>query len=377
MITKRGNDHRQRGIALIMTLVIVLLVSMFLSEFIFSTGLDLRGMSNVRNSIMARNLAKSAFRAVHVGLLGDEVDFMLGFAEVGKLIQLGGVPFEEGLLTELTIRPLDALFNVNELDNLRVDRDKDRARRILFVNTALDMRITATEFEEERAPTEESMLGIYAALFDWIDKDDLSYTGLSGYSGAEQDAYYNTEPEFEIKNGMLDRLEELRMVRGVSESEVPWEEWEKYFAAIPKRKSSYLLTERINVNLATREELVSFLRRREIDAEQNFVQKTVQDLQKGINLYAVHAEDIADELIPDEGTREVYTVNTLKSALSRVDEINPKLANFVLSTYNEYYGVHLAVEANGIAARVDALIHVSRGSNRIGKKLEILYVSLN
>ncbi|MBI3994082.1 MAG: general secretion pathway protein GspK [Candidatus Lambdaproteobacteria bacterium] len=379
MIPRAPARHRRRGIALVMTLTIVLLISMFLAEFIFSTGLDLRGTANVRDGMQARNLAKSAFRAVQAGLMEDELVFMQGMAQLGGLLQLGGVPFEEGVLSELTVRPLDALFNINEMRNLQVDKDNDRARRILFVNTVSAMRIAATEFQEERGLSEEAILSLYAALFDWVDSDDLSYSGLPGYSGAESDAYFSATPAHAVKNDALDRLEELRLVRGVVESELPWSAWAGHFTAVPKstRNTNYPLTERINVNLASREELVAFLQRREMDGELLFAQQTLRDVQKDINAYAARAEDIAELLAPADAPREVYTDASLASALERIDGINPKIADRVFSTYNEYYHVRLAVLINEISARVEGVVHVTRNAGRVGTKFEVLYVTMN
>ena len=379
MTPRLPSSRRLRGIALVMTLTVVLLISMFLAEFVFSTGLDLRGMANVRDSIQTRNLAKSAFRAVQAGLMEDELVFMQGFAQLSGMMRLGGVPFEEGLLSELTIQPLDARFNVNELSNLQVDKDNDRARRVLFVNTAGAMRIPATEFQDERALSEGDILSLYGALFDWVDSDDTTYTGIPGYSGAEADAYFGATPEHGVKNSALDRLEELRLVRGVAASELPWSEWERYFTAIPKstRNTSYPLAERINVNLASREEIVTHLQRREMDEERLFAQQTLRELQKDVNAYAMRAEDIAELVVPAEGPREVYTDKSLVAALERIDDINPKVADRVFSTYNEYYHVRLVVLINEISARVDGVVHVTRNAARVGTRFEVLYVTIN
>ena len=123
-----------------MTLMLVMLISVYLAEFTFSTVVDLRGMHNIRSSLLARNLARSAFRALQIGLLQDELEFMSGYRQLQPLLTVGALPMEDGLLLILDIQPLDALYNLNELSGLRSNTTSDDASRGLFQNTMALMR---------------------------------------------------------------------------------------------------------------------------------------------------------------------------------------------------------------------------------------------
>ena len=46
-VIRRG-PARPRGVAILMSLVVLMLLSMFMSELFFSTGLELRSMANYR-----------------------------------------------------------------------------------------------------------------------------------------------------------------------------------------------------------------------------------------------------------------------------------------------------------------------------------------
>ena len=59
-----------RGIALLITLVIIALLAVYMTEFSFDTHLETRGIRNFQASFKARNAVKSLFKATLVGLQG-------------------------------------------------------------------------------------------------------------------------------------------------------------------------------------------------------------------------------------------------------------------------------------------------------------------
>src|SRR3972149_3181589 len=125
MPMKRRTAHKgippfaRRGIALVMTLVVVLLITPLLAQFGFTTSLELRSLQTQKETMQARALARSAFKAVQGSLLQDESDFLFGYRQLQGGVALSAVPWEEGLLTKLEIEPLDPLFNLNRLAKAR------------------------------------------------------------------------------------------------------------------------------------------------------------------------------------------------------------------------------------------------------------------
>ena len=78
LVTSPSHLYRspQRGIALMITLVILALLAVFMTEFSFETKLETRGIQNYQASFKARNAVKSMFKAVLEGLKGqNEVKF--------------------------------------------------------------------------------------------------------------------------------------------------------------------------------------------------------------------------------------------------------------------------------------------------------------
>ena len=252
-VSNRGSD-RPRGVAILMSLVVLMLLSMFMSELFFTTGLELRSMATYRQGQQARSMARSVFRVVQIGLLMDEMIFFEGYRRVAQLLS-GGVslPWDDGLLISLEIEPQDHLYNLNQRGNIQQGEQNDVARSRLFMNTWGDLEVPGELLNSPlELISEETLQGLYAALADWTDKDNEDYVQFPAVLGAEESAYFNTKPEYAVKNGPLDRLNEIRLVKGVRESRIPWAEWRKRFTALPRDSSAgFYFREKININIAS------------------------------------------------------------------------------------------------------------------------------
>ena len=369
---------RPAGIALMLSLVVVVLLTAFISEFFFSTGLELRSMQTFKDATQARNLAKLAFKAVQVGLLNDEVEFFATHRLLEAALNSGGaINWQEGLLLELRIEPQDGLFNLNELRNLRDNSDKDRVRWEMFRNTLKDISVRSEDTALDKEPLPESTVAdLYAALVDWIDGGgNVDYAGASGGTGAEAATYQVADPEIRIKDGQLDRLSEIRLVRGVVESGIPWEDWRRNFAVLDKSTKLDLYPEKLNVNLATHEEIIIFLERRRFIADLEVAEN--DDSQEKLNAYADRAEEIADLLAPETGSRETLDVLSLDRLMKSLGgSINSKFARKIFSLKNEYYRIGLTTAMNEVDAHLEALVRVSRDAARVGSSAQVLYISL-
>ena len=90
-------------------------------------------------------------------------------------------------------------------------------------------------------------------------------TPYLGSIGAEQLSYLDYGQEKIVKNRGLDHLDEIRLIMGIRESGIPWESWERYFTTYPVGKppeaGSPEGESRLNINLATEEEIIEFLNR--------------------------------------------------------------------------------------------------------------------
>lgn len=373
---------RRPGIALIVALVVVLLVTLFLSEFTFSVGLDLRAMQTTQSAMRARTLARSAFRAVQAGLLQDEAQFFQGYRRLQDLLAVTPVPWQDGVLVEATIQPQDALYNVNDLADFRPGTSSDHLYSSLFRNLVQRMEPRPAEGQEVGLPLGDAATAdLYAAVWDWVDPDDNLYQGAAaGGRGAEASAYFGREPVYAPRNGTLDRLTELRLVRGIEESRIPWEQWRRHFTVWGDTPDNNNYPGRINVNTATRQQIIEFLEvRRMVEAQMGELDSTQNDFQdSAINEYADRAEAIADALIPENGPRTRYDQRTLTAVLAQVKVNNSwNYVQQVFTLVSQTYRVSLTTAVDGVQAHLEAVVHTPREpGDRTADSVQIRYLTI-
>ena len=364
---RRSRSGKPRGIALMMTLVVVMLMTIFISEFFFSSGLEVRALQTYKEVGQARDLARLAFQAFRISLLQDEITVMQGYRELETALQTVAIPWEDGLLTGFTLIPLDSLYNLNELSGIRLGSDREKVRWSLFLNTMSEITKPSDIPDQEPVPIDEQQIGVmFASLYDWIDTDEVDYVGLVGVPGGESAAYLSKEPERVVKNGKLDQLREIRAVTAVSESEIPWSDLEKRLAVLPRSEQSELYPEKLNVNVATQEEIVEFLERRKLEAGM-LTAANNQQLQNGINAFADQAEEVAALLAPEEGRKRFSSDRDIQSALSGLQTIEPKYAKELFSISNTYYFVRIATMVNDIEVSVEGVVRAKRDPKLQGK----------
>lgn len=186
----------QRGMALLLVLVVVALLSALLTELAFSTLVDLRLAETFRDSTRAAYLAKGGVRVGRALLQEDRNAWDHSSEYWGQGVV--GYPVGDGDIS-ITIVDQDGLFNLNRLvvggvaDNVF----KQRCNKL---------------FLELDLPDPEDLT---AALIDWIDADDSVYTDpQTGATGAEESYYQGLSNPTRCKNAPLDSLDELAGIRG-------------------------------------------------------------------------------------------------------------------------------------------------------------------
>jgi type II secretory pathway component PulK len=384
---QRGSFAR-RGVALVVALVVVLLITTFLSQFSFTTSLELRSLQAQKETMQARALARSAFKAVQGALLQDESDFLFGYKQLKQVLAVTAIAWEEGLLTALEIEPLDPLFNLNRLAKIQAHRpgeppNQDVLFKRLFQNILADvvpLPDETTTFVEPLQPGELSEL--YAALFDWVDEGGEPYSGIDGVTGAEGPEYFGERPERAPPNRPLERLSEIRLVRGVADSRIPWEIWRSRFSIRePSAGESNLYPGLLNVNGATRDQIVAFLEARRLDpATTNQLSGTLKDRQIALNDYAENADLIASALIPGDVLSQVLsqelTTSDIKARLGSVPGINPNYSNQVFSTSDEYFRVRIVTQVGQMQAELEAVLYTPRKGDRTAREAKVLEYTL-
>jgi len=197
----------QRGMALVLTLMIVALITAMVVEFAYGVYVNTNALHNWQTSqelsVTAKSATKLASRLIAASL---QDAYTKGVFEMGQKI-----PFEEldGTIT-LRIEDENAKFNLNQLGGTSFVFDPDQAPHKMFLRL-----VTSLGLKTEVA----------ARISDWIDADSEPRLGDS---------------ENGAKNAKLDSVDELLMIPGIDME--TYEKLRPYVTIYTDRDS------RININ---------------------------------------------------------------------------------------------------------------------------------
>ena len=271
----RSARRGEEGVALMLVLLFVVLLGAIVTEYAYETQVEAALAANVRADLDAYVAAKSAVAAglglLHADLVEQEVQVAAASAA-----QLPGSEYFDSLLdvwaTERLVETLNegvfqcevadeygkininALFSYDEegVGGEEANPILEEALRYLFVDI----------LQAEEDPTD--------ALLDYLDSDDDTRP-----EGAESDFYSTSAASFGAKNGLMNSIEELLLVPGITpelffdcnrDPEEGWdEEWDMELEGLRAPSLSDLLTVhghpqgKINVNTARPEVLDAVL----------------------------------------------------------------------------------------------------------------------
>ena len=298
---------------LLLVLVVIALLSALLSEFAFSTLVDMRLTETFRDRTRAYYLAKGGITVGQMLLKEDTNDYDAQSPEELWSIGVSGYPVGDGWIT-VEIEDLGGKLNINSL----VDATG------VNVNTVSKERFY--RFFANLGETDPQ--GLTAALIDWIDQDSDPYVDpVSGAFGAEANYYQGLNPPVTIANRLLRSLDELALVRGFTP---------ELIRRIEPHVTVYG-TEKINVNTAS------------IDVLQAFSEDPVI------------TRDAAEQIIEQRLESPFKT----ESELAEINSISglQNLLRSDLTVKGRYFRIRATAEINDGVRRIEAI--VDKNSNKL------------
>ena len=246
---------RERGVALIMVLGAIAVMVVMLAEFQDDAGAELASATAARDSVQAEYYARSAINLSRL-LVAAEPTMRAGIAPLfmlmkksapqlpvweycdrilgafndkeagGDFANLSGLDLSLGKNLglkgggrfEIQIIDEDAKINVNmgasnEIAHIRLAKELMSTMAPIQYNPLFEQRDATGNFHDR--------LTICSALIDWADSDEQLYScdlTNAPSSNAAEDAWYQLLPKpYRRKNAPYDSLEELHMVRGISD----------------------------------------------------------------------------------------------------------------------------------------------------------------
>ncbi len=223
-------NHHERGIALLMVLFIVSLLIIIAAEFTYTTRMELEAAENFKEDVEGYYYAHAGFQYALTEIISEfdsnylSTDGQVGFYRNWKdenaenqnqesdeetiawppIPNRSGVPLGDGAF-DYIITDEEGRINLNYLET-RISGTSKTAREVfreLLVETGV----------EEGEPADI----IIDSILDWIDRGDEHRL-----NGAEDDWYDKNfreqgfEEAYHCKNGKLDTIEELLMIRGMT-----------------------------------------------------------------------------------------------------------------------------------------------------------------
>ena len=388
-----------RGIALLITLVIIALLAVYMTEFSFDTHLETRGIRNFQASFKARNAVKSLFKATLVGLQGglngevSEKDFfdqisppslrMNSLLTPSKPEKIEGIQLLlPGLAQSFPnvsfytpyIRPIDHLFNLNRINSkIAPEKAKDLILKNEFTNILSRYSKTqSTESNQNLSSANlslESIQTLYASIYDWSDKNaEIDYfdSNIEGHIQID-------DTEWEVKDAAFDKLSEIMLLQsklfeeGYFEFQIPFNSqkpgensWNQNFTVYPvgKKEGQPFGDPRINVNLGDGDDIQQFLER--------FSNPGVNASDKE-QQYLNRAADIASVLKPDfsqdaQGFKSMNDIKTRLRSDPSTSDLNDYHNNYFI-LWSNWYDIHLVTEIENVKAEVRSVVEVKRDEN--------------
>ncbi len=294
---RRRRQRQKRGIALILVLGALTLLTVMLTEFQDATSAELGNALSERDGLKAEYAAKSAINLSRLLIAAEPTIRKPLLIILGPL--LGGAPqlpvwdYADRVLGAFNDKQGNKAFqslagvDLSEGENLGLDGAGFQVQ-IVDEDSKIDLNTAAHNdaFSEQREATE--LMGLMAgpqynpmfenrdadgaysdrqticsALIDWVDGDQDAYncdpnSGTAQSAGAEDSFYQMLKKPYRRKNAAFDSLEELHMVRGIDD-----EFWNTFIDPDPSDPSKRTVTiwsqGKVNVNTANAQTLLAVI----------------------------------------------------------------------------------------------------------------------
>lgn len=194
--------------ALLMTILIISLLLVMTLRFNTSIRASLTSASNLQDTIAVDHMAKSVFNSARAILSVDAAESSFdtlheNWANLTGAAQYFAYFFNRGQ-GGMDIKDHSGRLQINSLLIKKEDAwVVNEEQRKVWLNL-----LSAEEFELE----EDEAANIVEAIIDWIDEDDEPL----GFGGAESSYYQGLDIPYTPRNGPMEFVEELLLIRGIT-----------------------------------------------------------------------------------------------------------------------------------------------------------------
>ncbi|GGO71700.1 type II secretion system minor pseudopilin GspK [Bowmanella pacifica] len=189
---------KQRGVALVLVLMIVALVSVLATQMGSRLQLQAKRAGNIKDSNQAYWNAMGAEQYA-IKAVGEQMQNANGVINLNQPWAASDIQFPlEGGSIEAKLTDMQSCFNVNALQSSNNKRPLADAFKRLLQSDEFDIPSYEVDVFSD-------------SVLDWLDEDD----NLSPF-GAEDSDYEAMQPPYLPANGLMIDISELRMVNGAN-----------------------------------------------------------------------------------------------------------------------------------------------------------------
>jgi general secretion pathway protein K len=265
-----------RGIALLITLSVTTILVAAALEYNRRARFEVISTASMRDRMTLSYMASSGIHVAMALLIKDKGESNFDSLEedwanpekIDEILQ--EIPFEQG---KLAVKITDELgkVQVNALVRFPDSRQFNESQVMLW-ERLLSVIGSEDDLQDDSTPT-----AIVNSVKDWLDSgDDEATTGLSG---AESSYYEEKDPPYTSRNGPLEDLNELLLIKGITPQlfygtkEVPGlANYMTVHGLVVGEGTSFNWPGRININTAAIPVLAALLGTENQDLAQTFVE---------------------------------------------------------------------------------------------------------
>jgi general secretion pathway protein K len=299
----KGNKS-DSGVVLIIVLIVTAILTTLVVDLIYFTQIDSEISANTRDDIKARYIAKSGVNVVAGAMKETPLEDL---KKATSLLNNQGEESDEIWSIRVPVLPVgDGNVSLTVIDerskinlNALVNQSSNRVDQQVKAEAAQLFRILDVD------PRKSDLF--IASLINWLDRPIKGGQNDQDSSGAGADYYLGLENPYNIKNGPLDSVDEIRMIRGMDE---------EFFEKIKNYVTVYPADKKVNFSTASKPVMISSLKGAAVSAIEGQESSSPEDLK----------DDIADRIA--EGVMEARKDNSIidrKKVNEIIKDVDPTL----------------------------------------------------
>ena len=339
-VKKRDSE---KGIVLVLVIIIISILTIVVGDMIYFTHIDTEISANLKDEIRARYIAKSG---IHVAAGTIKVRALEELTSVVTTLNQGTdnsegywaiyvpyFPVGEGGVT-VTVIDERSKINLNSL----ISQSSNRVdQQVLTELTELFRFLEVDESKSER---------FIASLTNWLDAPLAGATNNQDSGGADGGFYSSLEEPYNIKDGPLDSVQEIRMIDGMDD---------EFFNKIKDYVTVYPWNKKINFSTAPKVVIMAAIKASTVPALniKGQIEGNQKEVSPSLEVTDDIAEQIADEIIEARGGDPVISRRKARDIANEVDSTSEISAGLVGIVHNSGKSDIFSVKAVGSLGEIN------------------------